>query len=173
MTTIIETDRLILRELTEADADGMFELDGNPEVHRYLSTKPLSHIDQARDVISLVRQQYIDNGIGRWAAIEKASGNFIGWAGLKLVRTTVNGHTDYYDIGYRLIPRYWNKGYATEATLATIGYAFNTLQLKELHASAHLDNHASNRILQKVGMQFIGQFLYEEKLMCNWYKLTR
>src|SRR5688572_5204127 len=103
MKIFAETPRLILRELHPSDDAGMFELDSDPEVHRYLGGQTVESIDQCRAIIEMVRQQYIDNGIGRWAVIEKSSGSFIGWAGLKLVRTITNGHTDFYDLGYRLI----------------------------------------------------------------------
>lgn len=54
----------------------------------------------------MVRQQYVDNGIGRWAVVEKESGLFIGWAGLK-IETNVNDHASFYDLGYRFLPEFW------------------------------------------------------------------
>jgi RimJ/RimL family protein N-acetyltransferase len=167
----IETARLILRPLTEDDAEGMFRLDSDPEVHRYIGNKPIKTLQEAMDVITFIRQQYIDNGIGRWAVIERSTGNFLGWAGLKLMRTYINGHIDHYDIGYRLIPEYWNKGYATESALAWKDHALNTLKVDKIYGVAHIDNAASNRILQKTGLQFVEQFEHEG-IQCNWYELA-
>ena len=82
MKIVVETERLILREFLLTDAEAFFEMDSNPEVHRYLGNKPIRTIDEAITVIKNIRQQYIANGIGRWAAIEKLSGEFIGWSGL-------------------------------------------------------------------------------------------
>lgn len=81
----IETERLILRELLPSDDKDMFELDSNPEVHKYLGENPVKNINQVQKVITMVRNQYQTNGIGRWATIEKETGLFIGWSGLNLL----------------------------------------------------------------------------------------
>ncbi|MDO1447278.1 GNAT family N-acetyltransferase [Rhodocytophaga aerolata] len=171
MQIFSETDRLTLRELLPTDALGMYELDADPEVHTYLGNKPVKSIEESRQIIEFIREQYVSNGIGRWAVIEKESQEFIGWAGLKFIRDTINRHTYYYDLGYRFIKRYWGKGYATEAAKASLAFGFNNLQLKEIYAMAHLANQASQQVLTKVGMQFIETFTYEEEQM-NWYKMT-
>ncbi len=75
---VAETDRLIVREILPSDVDGMFEMDSDPEVHKYLGNKPVTEKEQISQVIHFVRQQYIDNGIGRWAIIDKTSNEFIG-----------------------------------------------------------------------------------------------
>jgi ribosomal-protein-alanine N-acetyltransferase len=80
MKVFIETERLILRELVPIDAEGMFELDSDPLVHTYLGESPITTIEQAKANIALIRKQYVDNGIGRWALIEKQTGNFMGQA---------------------------------------------------------------------------------------------
>jgi ribosomal-protein-alanine N-acetyltransferase len=124
MEIFIETPRLILRELVATDDEGMFELNSNAEVLKYLYTEPQTKIEQSRDVISFIRKQYEENGIGRWAVIEKQSGDFIGWAGLKLVTQTINSRTNYYDNSSLL-----GKGYATETCEASVDYGFNVLKL--------------------------------------------
>lgn len=168
----IETTRLLLRPLEEADAEGMFELDSDPLVHRYLGNKPIKTLPEAKDVIAFIRQQYVDNGIGRWAVIEKDTGNFIGWSGLKFMTTAINRHIHYYDIGYRFIPKYWSKGYATETAIAWRDHAFSNMKLEKIHGTAHIENAASNHILQKIGLQFIEEYDYDG-LPCNWYEMRR
>ena len=69
----IETERLILRELIPEDAERMFLLDSNPDVMKYLGQKILTKVEESAAVIEMIRQQYIDNGIGRWAVVEKSS----------------------------------------------------------------------------------------------------
>ena len=96
-----ETNRLILREIIPKDEVGFYELDSDAEVHKYIESKTIDTIEQARETIRFIRQQYIDNGIGRWAIIEKETNNFIGWTGLKLIRKETNNHINYYDLGYR------------------------------------------------------------------------
>jgi ribosomal-protein-alanine N-acetyltransferase len=78
MEPIIETKRLILRELLPVDDIGMFELDSDKAVHKYLGNKPVNTIEESRKIIEAIRQQYEDNGIGRWAVVEKSTGKFLG-----------------------------------------------------------------------------------------------
>ena len=98
----IETERLILRDFLETDQADLFELDSDPEVHRYLGNRPVKTIDEIKTVIHMVRQQYLDNQIGRWMMVEKATGNVLGWAGLKYIGNTMNSTSHFYDVGYRL-----------------------------------------------------------------------
>jgi RimJ/RimL family protein N-acetyltransferase len=172
MKIVAETERLILRELLLSDLEGMFELDSDPEVHKYLGNKIVSDKKQSEEVIKGVRQQYIDNGIGRWAIIDKKTNAFIGWAGLKLVTESTNGRKNYYDLGYRLIRKYWRQGIATETALIALNYAFTELKINEVYAAASCDNLASNKILQKIGMRFVETFYYED-IKCNWYKIDK
>lgn len=92
-----ETERLILREILPSDVEGMFELDSDPEVHKYLGNQPVIEREQIADVINFIRQQYIDNGIGRWAIIDKKQ-LFYCWAGLKFVTDLTNNHQNYFDL---------------------------------------------------------------------------
>ncbi|NND10853.1 MAG: GNAT family N-acetyltransferase, partial [Flavobacteriaceae bacterium] len=118
MNFYLETERLILRDLLESDVDGIFELDSDSLVHEYLGKKPISTIKEAEEIVGFIRDQYEKRGIGRFAAVEKSSGDFIGWSGLKFntgEKETIGKKRDFYDIGYRLIPRFWNNGYATES----------------------------------------------------------
>jgi len=170
MNLILETDRLILRELKFSDAESFFSMDSNPKVHQYLWNKPVQKIEEAIEVIAFVRKQYVDKGIGRFAMISKETNEFIGWAGLKYNTEMVNNKTNFYDIGYRLDERFWEKGYASEATFAWLKYAFETMNIKTIEASAHAHNIASNRILQKIGMQMTEQYL-EDGVYWNWYQL--
>jgi ribosomal-protein-alanine N-acetyltransferase len=72
-------------EFLETDQADLFEMDSDPQVHRYLGNRPVKTIDEIKTVIQLVRQQYIDNQIGRWMMVEKATGNVLGWVGLKYI----------------------------------------------------------------------------------------
>jgi len=173
MKVFVETERIILREILPADAAGMFELDSNPIVHKYLGNTPVKNIEQSAKMIENIRAQYINQGIGRWAVVEKASGDFMGWSGLKLnFERSYNGRSNFHDIGYRLIPKYWGKGYATESALAALDYGFNKLNLDNIVGLADVDNLASNAILKKIGLQYIEQFIYEDQDV-NWYELKK
>jgi ribosomal-protein-alanine N-acetyltransferase len=170
MNLILETDRLILREIKPSDAEAFFAMDSNPKIHRYLWNKPVQKIEEINEIIESVRKQYVDNGIGRFAMISKDTNEFIGWAGLKYNTEMVNNKVNFYDIGYRLDEKFWGKGYASDATFAWLNYAFETMKIKTLEAAAHSDNVASNRILQKIGMQMTETYL-EDGVSWNWYQL--
>jgi len=170
----VETENLILRELVPYDDEGMFELDSDPLVHRHLGNIPVvKSIEESQAAIENIRKQYVERGIGRWAAIEKSSGAFIGWSGLKLnTELEFNNKINFYDIGYRLIPRYWGKGYATESAVAALDYGYTTLNLKTIVGMAEVKNLASNKILQKIGLNYIEDFLFED-VMVSWYELSK
>lgn len=150
----------------------MFALDSDAAVHRYLGNNPISTHEQAEEVISFVRVQYKTLGIGRWAVELKHSGEFIGWAGLKLVQEEINGHINYIDLGYRLRQAYWGQGYATEAAAACLQYGYEVLALEKIYAAADINNAASNHILQKIGLKQRNRFLWGNQ-WCYWYEGTR
>lgn len=167
---LIETNRLYFREIFESDDADMLELDSDPEVHQYLGKQPISNIIQARAQIQFIRKQYAENGIGRLAIIEKDTENFVGWGGFKLITNKVNGHQNYHDLGYRLIKRYWGKGYATESAKAAIEYGFSKLQLSEIYAIADINNLQSKKVLEKCGFICTDVFDYEA-LPHFWFEL--
>lgn len=163
MKIYAETDRLILREIVPEDANAMFEMETDPEVHTYLGMNPVHSIGKIHDAIQFIRKQYTDLGIGRWAVIEKQSQSFIGWSGLKLVTYPINQHTNFYDLGYRFIRRYWGLGYATETAIASLQYGFEKMNLSEIFAMTEAGNISSANVLNKAGMRSIETFDYEGK----------
>ena len=170
----LETDRLILRNIQLSDIEGMFELDSDPEVHKYLGNKPFATKSQSENNIKDILKQYKNYGIGRWAMVDKMSNEFMGWSGLKFNTITLNGHTNFYDVGYRIIKRFWGKGYATESSIATLNYGFNTLNLDTIYGITEKDNQASHQILLKIGLKYIEDF-YDEKANLNlrWYNISK
>ncbi|MEJ6792097.1 MAG: GNAT family N-acetyltransferase [Lacinutrix sp.] len=173
MTFNIETERLLLREIRIEDLNGMFELDSNINVHKYLGNKPIKTKAEAQKIIESVLQQYTERGVGRFAVIEKAIGAFIGWSGMRLnTEYYMNGFTKYYDIGYRLIERFWGKGYATESGKAALEYAFNVMKLPELYTTTKISNQASHKALLKIGLHYKNDFFFEaEQMNLRWYNI--
>jgi ribosomal-protein-alanine N-acetyltransferase len=172
MKIFLETERLILRELMPTDDLGMFELDSDKDVHKYLGSQPFSKIEETREIIGFIRQQYTDNGIGRWAVVGKDNGEFMGWAGLKLMKEITNNHVNYYDLGYRFIKRYWGKGYATESAKACLQYGFNELQLRDIYAMADVNNAESKHVLEKAGLSYVETFDFRGDLH-DWFRISR
>lgn len=171
----LETKRLIIRELREADLEGIFELDSNTKVHKYLGNNPIKTKEEAKNSIRFIREQYKERGIGRFAVIEKKSGEFIGWSGFKLnkgEKETLNGFNNFIDIGYRFIPKYWQKGYGLEAAIACLDFGFKILKYDIIYGAADIENVGSNKILQKIGLQFVNEFDYDN-IKVNWYQLKK
>ena len=172
MDVLLETDRLILRPFTLDDAEVMFIMDSNPNVHKYLWNKPVQNITEIYPVIESLQKQYATNKIGHFATCLKEDVQFIGWTGIKFINDHIeNGNTNFYDYGYRLEERFWNKGYATEATKFWLEYGFNQMQIQEMNAYTHAQNGASNHILSKCGMQFVEEYTAEDGINWKWWQL--
>jgi len=172
MKVITETERLIIRELLPTDSKDMLELHSDPEVHIYLANKTITSKQKIIECIDVVKQQYVDYGVGRWAMINKSTGEFIGWTGLEFVFHEINGHRHFYDLGYRLMKRYWGQGFATESAIASLDYGFEKLNIDTVYAMVDCDNMGSNKILNKVGLNFIDQFNLDG-VQHNWYKISK
>ncbi len=167
-----ETERFILREILPSDVEGMFELDSDADVHQYLGNNPVSKSQQSLEMIYFIRQQYLDHGIGRWAIIDKSTNVFVGWSGLKFVTDLTNNHQNYYDLGYRLIKKYWGQGIATETAIASVEYAFDKIGANEVYAMVDFENHNSQKILKKVGLNPIESFDFDG-IKHDWFKIDR
>ncbi len=154
---VLETDRLILREFEERDAEHLYLLNLDPDVIKFTGDKAFKDIEEA-SVFLKNYKQYQEYGFGRWAAIKKESNEFIGWCGLKYSKE-INEH----DLGFRLFKKNWNKGYATEAAIACIKFGFNTFKIKQILGRAMKENQSSIKVLIKSGMQFSHNYEFESK----------
>lgn len=167
----IETERLLMRDLTSEDAPNMFVMDSDAEVHAFLGNKPVATIAETREIIKTIQKQYSENGIGRWAVVEKERGEFVGWSGFKLITDVINERTGYYDLGYRFIKKHWGKGYASESAIAALNHGFKKLGYQEIVGIADVAHTASNAILKKIGLIKRNEFIYDGTLH-NFYSLT-
>ena len=166
----IETKRLIFRKISLSDVDNMYELNANPEVHKYIGSAPATSSTECIEVINRILNNYEKNDVGRMAVILKETGEFIGWAGFK-IEVNTNGFDEFYDLGYRFKQEHWGKGYASEAAAAFVDYGINTLNLKKFYAYTHKDNLASRRVLEKVGFTFVEYFDYSDGTPLTWYEM--
>ena len=171
MKILIETERLILRPVTLDDTQDFFEMDSNPNVHKYLGNNPVKSIDQSKAWIEDILDQYETFGLGRLAVVNKTTNEFLGWSGIKYERQ-VRAEFNYYDLGYRFKEQHWGNGYATEAAIASLKFGFEDLKLDEICGAAEDDHFVSNLILKKIGLQPSGTFTYDGCL-CNLYSLKR
>ncbi len=172
MNIKLETERLILREILPTDEDSLFELDSNPNVQKYVGNKPVQNREEIKKLIQNLHQQYTDNGIARWAVLDKNTNEFIGWSGIKLIKEPMNNHNNFYELGYRFIERYWGKGFATETTIALVDYGFENLKTENIYAICDVENIGSKNVLEKTGLKLIETFNHEGKEH-NWFKMTK
>ena len=152
MEVVLETDRLILRRFIDAEFDRIVELDSDPEVTFFI-TGGVPEFD--RPMLTEWLAQY-DRwpGYGTFAAIERSSGDFVGWFHLR----PEDGTQDEPELGYRLRRDAWGKGYATEAATALVDRAFTELGASRVWAVAMAVNTASRRVMEKAGLRFVRLF---------------
>jgi RimJ/RimL family protein N-acetyltransferase len=146
------TERLALREFRPSDVATLHRLDSDPRVMRYIgdgSTRSRAAVDAA--VRRSMKYYGTYPGLGVWPAEDRASGGFIGWFCLKYVPDTVE-----IEVGYRLAPDAWGRGYATEGALALVRYGLDELGLLRIIGLTHPDNAASQRVLLKAGLTDAG-----------------
>jgi RimJ/RimL family protein N-acetyltransferase len=157
MQIFLETERLVLRRFVEADVDNLLELDGDPEVMRFVTggrPTPRSEIVQETLPAFLGYYQRFA-GYGFWAAIEKGTGEFLGWFHLRPQHGAPEGEAE---LGYRLRKTAWGKGYATEGARALIQKGFMECGMQRVMASTMFVNVASRRVLEKAGLKFVRTF---------------
>lgn len=151
MSVLLETDRLILRRLTHADHDRLVELDSDPEVTFYITGGPPEF--DASMLQGWLRQYERWPAYGTFAAVERATGDFLGWFHLR----PDGGDDDEPELGYRLRRDAWGKGYATEGSRALVDKAFGEGATR-VWAGAMAVNAASRRVMEKAGLRFVRVF---------------
>lgn len=179
MKQYIETPRLILRDWKEDDISGFAQLNSDDQVMEYF-LKKLSY-EETLDFYHRIQDEFKTCGFGAYAVERKEDHAFIGYVGLH----NVTFHMDFtpaIEIAWRLLPEFWNQGYATEAASACLKYAGEVLKLNELISFTSLPNKRSERIMQKIGMTRVKEFdhplvepnhplcrhiLYKSKLLGN------
>ena len=147
---ILETERLVLRQLTTDDAGFILELLNEPSFIQNIGDR---HVRTIQDACSYLLNgpiaSYTRNGFGLYLVLLKETNEPIGMCGL--IRRDA---LDDVDIGYAFLPRFWSKGYAVEAAGAVKDYAKNVVGLKRMVAITDPANEGSIRLLQKTGLQF-------------------
>ena len=170
MTSIIETDRLILREFVESDFEAVYEFSSNKEVQKYTGDTLIASFEDAKELIKNVwHKDYQTYGYGRWATIYKPDNKLIGFAGLKYLP-----EFNATDIGFRFLPEYWGKGIATEASVEIIDYGFKQLNLGRIIGIAMPENVGSSKVLEKIGLSYYKTADYDgDGKEYLWYEIER
>lgn len=148
MKPVVETRRLVLREMSLADLDFISLVLAHPEVMRHWPK--CYNRDEAADWIKRQRDRYANHGVGYWLAIDKASGQPVGQVGLLVQQVDGAEETG---LGYIIHRPFWRMGFATEAAGASIDYAFNTLGRRRVIVLVRPENVPSRGVALKLGMK--------------------
>lgn len=173
----IETDRLLLRQYKQTDLDDFIRLNSDPEVMRYfLNTKTAA---ESEEMLLKLQDNLEANGYGVFAVEEKATQKFIGFIGFNRFEFDVD-FAPAMEVLWRLLPEFWNKGYASEGAKACLHFAEDRLNLERVYAFTTLPNKASEQVMIKNGMTYVKNFnhplvpldhpLLEHKLYVKEYK---
>ncbi len=171
MTNIfLETPRLILRQITEADLDKLVELDSDPEVMRFINggfaTSPEAIAEKFLPDILSYYELY--ENLGFWAVIEKSTQDFIGWVILrpesrfKIAQLLGVVEPEAIEIGYRLRQASWGKGYATEAAQSLVNKSRKHWPKHKIVAWALPENKASVKVIKKLGLVLSNEYILTE-----------
>jgi ribosomal-protein-alanine N-acetyltransferase len=154
--TIVETERLSLRQITDEDAINLSKVLADPIVMKY-STVGVHTKEQINEYIVNCKNQYDLNGYGHWAIYNTLTDEFIGVCGLNKHEVDA---ADIIHINYRLAIGQQGKGYAVESTFGVLNYAKNTLKLKAIHALIESANISSIKVVDRAGFKFIKSSIF-------------
>ena len=157
MQVFLETERLVLRRFTMADADNLLGLDSDPEVMLFVTGgRPTRREEIVADVLPAFLGYYERfDGYGFWAAIEKSTGEFLGWFHF---RPRDGSLADQPELGYRLVKSAWGKGYGTEGSRALIRKGFTEFGVRRVFAETMTVHVASRRVMEKAGLKLVRTF---------------
>lgn len=165
MSCILETKRLQFSVPQWSDFENLLALRADPEVMRYIGVGSLENSvgdiqteEQVKEHIRLAEGYFNEYGFAFFCVFEKKTGEFLGQAGL--FHLGYNLEQPDIEVAYRFLKKYWGKGYATEAAQGLIEWAFKEKSLPKLVALVHPNNKRSIRVLEKVGMHYMGDIDY-------------
>jgi RimJ/RimL family protein N-acetyltransferase len=146
---ILDTPRLTLRSMTEADLDSLMAIFGDPKVMAMFHTVPFNR-DQMSQWLARNLAHQKEHGYGLFSVILKSEGLLIGDCGLETMEMDGAPVTE---LGYDFRSDSWNHGFATEAASAVRDFAFGMLHLPRLISLIRVGNAASRRVSEKIGMR--------------------
>ncbi|WIM99626.1 GNAT family N-acetyltransferase [Actinoplanes oblitus] len=150
---ILRTDRLILRGWRADDLDPMAEINGDPEVMRYIADGSVRDRATTAENLAKWSRSWAEHGFGLFAVELAATGELAGFAGMAIPEFLPEV-LPAVEIGWRLGRRFWGHGFATEAATAALDFAFRECELDRLISIRHLDNLRSARVMEKLGLAY-------------------
>jgi RimJ/RimL family protein N-acetyltransferase len=166
---VLETDRLILRRFEDRDLDPLAALYADEETRRYFPDGMLTREETAEELAWFRNGHPDDPRLGLWAAIEKASGRFVGRCGL--LPWFIEGQAET-EIAYLIARSHWRQGLGGEAARALVAHGMGTIGLKRLIALIHPDNAASAATARASGLAFERTAVLDG-MPCHIYAIER
>lgn len=148
------TERLLLRQWRAGDYEPFARLNGDPVAMEYFPW--LLDCDKSDALAEKLRGRIEEQGWGFWAVEVRGVAPFIGFVGLNRPNPPVP-ISPCVEIGWRLLPEYWGQGFATEAARAALRVGFEELHLDEIVSYTATINQRSQRVMQRIGMQYNGE----------------
>ncbi|MFW6678438.1 GNAT family N-acetyltransferase [Lacrimispora sp. AGF001] len=167
---IIETDQIALRELTMADFDAWHQILSDKETMQYYTSE--FDEDQTRRWINWNLDNYNKYGFGLWAVILKETNEFIGDCGITMQNIYGDGNL-FPEIGYHINKNFWNKGYASQASRACLGYVFKNTNFNEVFSYQKSTNIPSRKVAEKMGMSLREEYTDQINIKTSVYSITR
>ncbi|MGN0553684.1 MAG: GNAT family N-acetyltransferase [Oscillospiraceae bacterium] len=165
---ILETERLILRELTDDDFSDLYDVLSDPDIMQHY---PYTFDEnRVRNWIKRNVERYHNDGFGLWAVILKENGKMIGDCGITMQK--INGDL-LPEIGYHINKAYQKKGFATEAAAGCIEYAFENYDFDKVYSYMKYTNIPSARVAEKNGMRFVMEYPDPDNTVTKVYSISR
>ncbi len=152
----LETEWLLLRGWLDRDLEPYARICAEPEVMRFIGDGSTLTRKQSGEQISYFVRHWQERGFGLWAVEEKASGAFVGFAGLAHQEDWIQGERKI-EVGWRFGRAFWGRGLATEVARASVDYGFEGLGLEGIFSIIQPENRASRRVAQKAGLTLRGE----------------
>ena len=165
----LETERLLLRGWLPQDVDAYARINSDPEVRRFVRPARALTPSEADGEVGALLDQWRRVGFGHWAVILKETGQTIGRTGAKQHLDWPLG-PDNCEVGWLYAREAWGKGYATEGALAALRFVFEEVGREQVISIADRHNHASHRVMERVGFSRAGALRWDARDMdVVWY----
>src|SRR5215475_1952059 len=151
--TEFTTPRLLLRRWREDDLEPLAAMNADPEVMRYIGDGSVRDRQQTATGLAQVEREWDERGYGLFAVEVRETGRLAGWVGLA-APAFLPEVLPAVEIGWRLGREYWGNGIATEAARVVLRFGFDDVGLDRIISIRHVDNRASGRVMEKLGLRF-------------------
>lgn len=163
----LRTERLCLRQFNKQDCDAYAKIMGDHEVGKWFPKGTGYTREEAEKSLNSILTHWDKHGFGIWAVTDRAKEVLLGRCGLNLITETSEVEVDFV-----LARDFWGRGYATEAAKAVLAYGFEILKLDRIIALSKPENTASRRVIEKVGMRYLGNAEYWG-ITCAYYAISK